>query len=516
MSHGVMEALAWALVHFIWQGAAIALAAMALGYTLRAGGPERRYTLYCGALVLMLLAPVATFFVVRSGSAAPADAATPPTAVLAAVIATPTPAAPPATPAVAWLPILVRFWLAGVVVLTLRSVGGWIIAQRLKTWKTTPAAGRIQEAATRLRRQLGLRRAVRVLNSAVAGVPSAVGWLRPVILLPVSTLTALTPEQLEMVVAHELAHIRRHDYLVNLAQTAIETLLFYHPAVWWLSGRIRAEREHCCDDLAVAACGNPVGYASALAALEGIETAPPALVLSASGGSLLRRIQRLVNRDGGNTDATPVWLGALIPVALLLVAMVSGTRPVAADPAPRARDRAASGFLGGLADAGYTNISVDEIIALKEHGVEPRFIKGMLGAGIGTPSVRELIQLREHGVDPDYVAGVAGSGLVDDLDVKNAIRLRENGVDADKMAGIRKLGFGPYPSDDVIRLRQNGVEEATFAALKEAGADRAGVSDAIEFRQHGITVTRIREMKRQGFNNLSLEQIVKLCRAGIV
>jgi beta-lactamase regulating signal transducer with metallopeptidase domain len=422
----------------------------------------------------------------------------------------------PAAPAVAWLPLLVRWWLAGVVVLTLRALGGWIVAQRLKSWKTTPAAGRIQEAATRLRGKLGLLRAVRVLNSAAAGVPSVVGWLRPVILLPVSTLTVLTPDQIEMVLAHELAHIRRHDYLVNLAQTAIETLLFYHPAVWWLSGRIRAEREHCCDDLAVAACGNPVGYAGALAALEDIEAAPPTLVVAASGGSLLRRIQRLLHRDGGHSDATPVWLGAMIPAAVLLVAMVSGTQPVAADPAPPARDRAASGFLGGLTAAGYTNISVDEIIALKEHGVEPQFIQGMLGAGMGTLSVKELIQLREHGVDPEYVAGVASSGLVNDLDVKTAIRLRENGADANEMAGIRKLGFGPYASDDVIRLRQNGVDEATFAALKEAGADRAGVADAIEFRQNGITVTRIRDMKRQGFGNLSLEQIVKLCRAGIV
>jgi len=518
MSRDVIEALAWALVHFTWQGAAIALAAMVFGRAMRAGGPERRYTLYCGALFMMLLAPVATYFVVRADWTAPAHPAAVSTVTPPALTAAPAAltAATATDPAVPWLPLLVRCWLAGVVLLSLRSLGGFIVAQRLKRWKTTPAADRIQEAALRLRGKLGLRRSVRVLESAIAGIPSAVGWLRPVVLLPVSAMTVLTPEQIEMVLAHELAHIRRCDYLVNLAQTAVETLLFYHPAVWWLSGRIRAEREHCCDDLAVAACGNPVGYANALAALEGIAAHPPALVLAASGGSLLRRIQRLLNREGLQTDSAPVWLGALIPVAVLFLATVSAAPPKQADPAPPSPRRAASGFLGGLADAGYTDITVDEIIALKEHGVEPPFIKNMLGAGIGRPSVKELIQLREHGVDPDYVASVARSGLVDDLDVRAAIRLRENGVDGDEMAGIRKLGFGPYSTEDVIRLRQNGADEATFAALKEAGADRAGVSDAIEFRQNGITAARIREMKRQGFNNLNLEQIVKLCRGGII
>jgi len=511
-----VDAVAWALVHFIWQGAAVALAAFVAGWVLRHSRPERRYALHCGALALMLLAPLVTFFALRAPAADSTIAAVEAPVQLGNVAV----AAPVATArsntAVAWLPLLVAIWLAGVAILSLRSLGGWVLAQRLKTWKTGLAAEPIQDAARRLRGQLGMRHGVRVLSSAVAQVPLAIGWLRPVILLPVSALTALTPEQIEMVVAHELAHIRRHDYLVNLAQTAVETLLFYHPAVWWLSGRIRAEREHCCDDLAVAACGNRIGYANALAALEGIAARRPALVVAANGGSLLSRIQRLLNRESGRADPTPAWLGALILAAFILVSVVSAPPPQAADPKPSEPHRAASGFLGGLADAGYTDISVDEIIALKEHGVEPRFIKQMLAAGLGPLDVKQLIRLREHGVDPEFVAGVASSGLVNDLDVTTAIRLHENGVDGDDLLRIRKLGFGPYASEEVIRLRQNGADESTFAALKEAGADRAGIAEAIEFRQNGVTTARVREMKRQGFGNLNPEQIVKLCRAGII
>ena len=556
MSHATVDALAWALVHFIWQGAAIALLAFVAGRALRAGRPETRYAIYGAALTLMLAAPVATFFVLRAPtSGAALLAATLPAAIVHLPASAPI-AAAAAKPAIAWLPVLVRIWLAGVLLLTLRSLGGWILAQRLKIWKTAPAAAHLQEAARRLRERLGMRRAVRILNSAVAQAPAAVGWLRPVVLLPFSTLTVLTPEQLEMVLAHELAHVRRHDYLVNLVQTAVETLLFYHPAVWWISGRLRDEREHCCDDLAVSACGNPVGYANALAALESAVSHRPSLVVAADGGSLLHRIRRLVHRESGRADAPPAWLGALIPVAIILIAIVSAEPPQAADPettatvpaptaaptpapkpapspkaspspapttvktpaptpAPTPR-RVSPGFLGGLADAAYTDITVDEIIALKEHGVDPRWIKRMLAAGLGRLDVEQLIELRNHGVDSEFVEGVAGSGLVGDLTVRNVVRLHDNGVDGEDMARIRALGFGPYPADDVITLRQNGADERTFATLKEIGLTRAEVGDALQVQQNGVTVSRIREMKKQGFKDMNLEQVLKLCRAGVI
>src|SRR5438034_11106483 len=114
---------------------------------------------------------------------------------------------------------------------------------------TRPAPVACMEALERLAARLRVSRPVRVLESAIVQVPAVLGWVRPVILLPASALTGLTPLQLDALLAHELAHVRRYDYLVNLIQSVIETLLFYHPAVWWISGRMRQEREHCCDDL---------------------------------------------------------------------------------------------------------------------------------------------------------------------------------------------------------------------------------------------------------------------------
>jgi beta-lactamase regulating signal transducer with metallopeptidase domain len=484
MSRTVVEAFAWALVHFVWQGAVIALAAGLLAAALRTAGPRARYAVYCIALLSMALAPLITFVTLREEGPVPAPRSWAVTVSSAPPAAASLEASPPA---VRWLPWIVRGWLVGVAVLSLRSLGGWILAQRLKRSRTTPAAESFQRAAARLRDRLGMNRAVGILASAAADVPLAIGWLRPVVLLPVTALTALTPDQIEMLLAHELAHIRRHDYLVNLAQTALENALFYHPAVWWLSGRIRAEREHCCDDLAVAVCGDRLGYARALAALEGIAGRSPAFAVAADGGSLLGRIQRLLGRERRRRYAPPTWIVALLPVPAILAVAFSAAPPASAgpvEPDPPARE---GGFLAGLADAGYTNISVDEIIALKEHGVEPGFVKAMLAAGLGPLDVSQLIRLNEHGVQPAFVAGLATSGLVSDLDVSSAVRLHEHGVDAADLADIRKLGFGPYTCDEVVSLRENGV-----------------------------TAARIRAMKQQGFGNLNLEQIVKLCRAGII
>jgi beta-lactamase regulating signal transducer with metallopeptidase domain len=516
MNTPAVTALAWTLVHFIWQGAVVALLAGFAISAFRIARPATRYAVWCGALGAMALLPVITFAVLRGATlvvaaSSAAVVATPaPVAVAASVSASPRPADP------AWIAWLVGLWLSGVVILGARSTIGWALAQRLKTRLAAPAGVSLQRVAASLRTRLGIRRGVAILTTAAAEVPATLGWLKPVVLLPVSALTALTPEQIEMLIAHELAHVRRHDYLVNLAQTAVETVLFYHPAVWWVSGRVRAEREHCCDDLAVAACGNVPGYVRALARLEELAGARPALVVAADGGSLGDRIQRLLRREHRVRQAPPVWLGALLPAAAVLAAVLSTTPPQAAVTIATTFSAKVTGFLGGLTDAGYTNLSVDQIIALKEHGVDPDYIKAMLGAGLGTPGVEQMIRLREHGVDPAFVASIVTSGLVDDLDVGSVVRLRENGVDGEDMGRVRALGFGPFSAGDVIRLRQHGVESATFEALKEAGLVSAGVDGAVQFRENDVTVERVRGMKRQGFDHLSLEQIVKLRRAGII
>ena len=169
-------------------------------------------------------------------------------------------------PAIPWL---VPVWVFGVALLSLRNLGGWVAIQRLKVLSTSAVDQEIHDMADRLRCRLKLRRAVKLLASAKAVSPMVVGVFKPVILVPASVLCGLSAAQLESILAHESAHVRRHDYLVNLLQSVIETLLFYHPAVWWIARQIRIERENCCDDVVVSFTRNRVAYVRALALVAG-------------------------------------------------------------------------------------------------------------------------------------------------------------------------------------------------------------------------------------------------------
>jgi hypothetical protein len=189
----------------------------------------------------------------------------------------------------------------------------------------------VQECGAALARRIGVNRTVLLLESAVAQVPAVVGWIKPVVLIPAGLLTGLTSAQLESLLAHEFAHIRRYDYFVNLVQTAIETLLFYHPGVWWTSRQIRHEREHCCDDLAVAVCGDALTYARALTELERLR-AEPQPAMAAAGGDLSRRIHRLVSPRQHATGAPASLALALGAVALLLGAAAVSSPSRAQEP----------------------------------------------------------------------------------------------------------------------------------------------------------------------------------------
>jgi beta-lactamase regulating signal transducer with metallopeptidase domain len=161
-----------------------------------------------------------------------------------------------------------------------------------------------------------------VVDSSLVDTPTVIGWVKPVILLPVAAFAGLSPSQVEAILAHELAHIRRHDFLVNLLQTFAETILFYHPAVWWLSARIRAEREHCCDVVALSVCGDAVSYAEALVELESRRTVHSRLAMAATGGSLMTRVRRLL---GVPADDRPRAFGSLAIAALIvLIVCVAG------------------------------------------------------------------------------------------------------------------------------------------------------------------------------------------------
>jgi len=344
------EALGWALLSSVWQIALIAAVAAAVLALVRRGAADVRYVVSAIALALMLTWPAVTAWSTWSelaappagrivGAAAPAPLAEP-HGVAASVE---TPAARGEAPRAAvgsfaprqgsgrWLPLVLTVWLGGVMLFSLRLVMGWVLVERLRLAARRPAGEAVERMVARVSRRLHVAGRVAAFESAAIAVPAVIGWMKPVLLVPASAIGGLSPDQLEAILAHEIAHVRRHDYLVNLLQTVVETLLFYHPAVWWVSRRIRIEREHCCDDLAAALCGDPVRYARALADLEGLRVRSGGFALAATDGSLLSRVRRLLGATP-REDRSPVWL-AVVPALALVAAGAAGVTAVAGQTA---------------------------------------------------------------------------------------------------------------------------------------------------------------------------------------
>ncbi len=318
------KALGWTLVHFVWEGAAIAMAlalALCMVHSSRA-----RYAAACLAMLGMLAAFGLTLDHLmpqqRIGTPAVGPGGIPRDSDEQWLGAK----RPTQRFAEYFLPWLVALWIAGVVAFELRTLASWIAAHRLRSRGVCCAPELWQRRVARLGAGLRLSRPVTLLETCLADVPIVIGYVRPVILMPVGLLTGLPVGQVESILLHELAHIRRYDYLVNLLQTSVEGLLFYHPAMWWVSGVIRAERENCCDDVVVSARGDAHEYAVALAALEHRRCATHEAALAASGGSLVKRIRRLLDQpEAPRGAATPVFSAGLLTIvgALALAAWQS-------------------------------------------------------------------------------------------------------------------------------------------------------------------------------------------------
>ncbi len=330
-------ALGWTLAHSLWEGALVALALAAALGVLRSS--RARYAAACVAMLALLAGFCVTYQVclaqqrIDAGIGQAAALRSAPPGLGDGPIAVKVPGRFGVSE---YLPWLAPFWIAGVLFFQLRGVAGWVAACGLRRRGVCAATVFWQERIDRLAARVRLARPVTLLESCVAEVPVVIGYLRPVILMPVGLLTGLPAGQVEAILLHELAHIRRHDYLVNLMQIVVEGLVFYHPAVWWISGVIRAERENCCDDLAVATQGDALVYAAALTALEQNRGTVREAVLAATGGSLVKRVRRLlVQPEGPRATLTPVLSAAILTLSLAAaMAAWQATPPPARPTAP--------------------------------------------------------------------------------------------------------------------------------------------------------------------------------------
>jgi GWxTD domain-containing protein len=303
-------AAGWAILHSLWQGLFIAAALAGVFAVTRSAGI--RYNAACTSLLILLLA----FFWTLIG-------AIPDAGTTKALSSLPLPAWKSIAPGEFrgirgevrdLVPRLAYLWAAGVFLVSLRNAAGWISVRQLRVRGTCSPPLRWQQQFAKLTAELRVSRPVQLLESCLVDAPMVLGHLRPLVLMPVGLLTAMPVEQVEAVLIHELAHIRRWDYFANLCQRVVESLLFYHPAVWWISARIRAEREHCCDDTVVALRGNAKEYAHALASLAENRWSGREPAVAVTGGSLVNRIRRLLDPKGSTSLSAP-----LIAVGVLMI-----------------------------------------------------------------------------------------------------------------------------------------------------------------------------------------------------
>ncbi len=566
LENSAVRRLAWALVAFLWQGTLVAAILACLGVVLRRRDPRARYAAGCAALFLMLVLPAATYVRHRQGAASPLPGAGwagardvtrgfDPTQIAASRHAGSGGFVPALRKSAAVLaPWLVPVWFCGALFLSLRFLAGWNAARRLPL-HGLPAAPAALEALSRLQRRLRVSRPVVLLESAVS-VPTALGTLRPAILMPVCAVTGLSPEALEAVLAHELAHIRRHDYFVNLLQTAAETLLFYHPAVWWVSRRIRVERENCCDDLAVAATGDFRGYVRALLVLEEIRSLPKAtsiLAVASDGGSLRRRIVRLLPSSSRCAEETPSWLAGLLALAMLATigaaARVSdfaqapedraaftanprvstSATPTDSSAAPQSGERRKEASpptpsCGAAVVDGVAGGIHGGIAAAIERGVQGGIAGGVSGGipgGVDSGvedeerapdekkaqlSPEDLSNLKRHGVTPEFLGGLSALGYktasVDDL-----LSLRIHGVTAEYISGLTSL-LGEMSLNELVSLKIHGVTPDFVKHFRDAGYTAISADDAISLRIHGVEASTALEWAKLSARRPGLDEII--------
>lgn len=331
-----MSGLAWALLDFVWQGAVVGCVAAVLLALMGRARPQWRYLAACAALLLCAALPLAGLLARVLGQGAADAAGMLPSALLQALPSGAGQASSQGVAAAAWnpagwrellaprLPLVILCWSAGAALMAMRLLLGlaWVRRRsRPGAYRADPAW---QAVLDRLAGRMGIGRKVILGLVDDLATPVTAGTLAPLVLVPASLATGMAPQLLEALLAHELAHVRRHDYLVNLVQSAIEILLFYHPAVWWLSHRIRVERELIADDLAASALGEPRRLALALSELDlfQLSSPQPALGAHGEGGSLMSRIKRLVRPQAEPSAASFGWKLALPALGLALTAAI--------------------------------------------------------------------------------------------------------------------------------------------------------------------------------------------------
>ena len=331
ISDSAVRAICWTLIHSLWIGMITALLAGIIISLTRKSAAAFRYRLLCAVLVLFAVS-IGITYVIEANSTTPITVTKDHANVFINVINA-TPYNAPAAPASQSLldrskeflnqnmSIIFMVWLLFFLLKSLKMVSGLLYIQRIRTYKTHAVTEELKHKIEQFSDQIGIRRAVRLVQSELVKVPVAVGWLKPMILLPLGIAFQMTPEQLDGILWHELAHIHRRDYLVNILQGLVETVFFFNPGLLWLSSLIRTEREACCDDMVLSRMNHKANYLEALLSFGYGEFSQARYAMSIGSGNQLRdRLKRMISQENKRLSVAEK---SVLAVGLMLLLMLN-------------------------------------------------------------------------------------------------------------------------------------------------------------------------------------------------
>jgi beta-lactamase regulating signal transducer with metallopeptidase domain len=572
LSREETTALGWTLLHFCWQGTAVAVAYAGVDrMTLRAGS-KVRYVVALAALMLMP-AIVAGTFAMEMRAAAPA----PTTGYSAQAVSTMNLSVSPASVlheiplasslveeptnwltmrAERLLPWVDGLWLAGVLLLAMRSLGGWFQLEYLRRRARGLVPEELERGFRRICRQVRVGRSVVLRISDEVISPLAMGVWRVTVILPISAVLGLPQEELEAVMAHELGHIRRWDYLWNLMQMAVESVLFFHPVVWWLSRTVRERREVCCDEIAVRSCAGAEVYARALLRLEEQRTVDLklAMALTGCGGSLLGRVRKVLGEDmameSGMTSGASVAAAGALVIALLLGPKVG--EAVAAPVVAHVHTVLPMAFMSKMITAD-TRVVVPGAAKTSKPCL-PRKVITPTAAPVATPPpglrfavLREPevtsntamavnmdaavhtitrsvfaveLQTSDGKASPKgiaYLDGMRDAGYSLDLnnDLNALVALKSVGVTPEYAKSMSAAGLGKPTVHELISLKSMGVTPEYVATMKQSGVAPKDFREVVTEKSLGITPQYAAELKQKGFGDLNLHEMVSMKSMGV-
>ncbi len=573
--HGpVGTTMGWTLIHLLWQATAVALILGSVRTLWPAASSNLRYGTAILALAVVMILPVLTFAHLWGDVAEPSPRAISPAAAevdsFSVTAALPVPDSFEAgveSRISTTLPWLVALWMLGVALLGTRLFVRIAWTARLAREQLIDVEGSWKRVLRRLSQKLRMRRIVALYESGLVEVPTVVGWLKPVVLVPTSVFTGLTYRQIETVLAHELAHVRRHDALVNFLQSIVETLFFFHPAIWWISGRIRVEREHCCDDVAIAICGDRIAYAKALTFLEEMRAATSANALAATGGNLLERIRRIAGVD--ERDRKTSSISALVLLLTFGAATAwavnnpqtapdaevevseSGWRyeAVPAPPAPPAPEP--YGVSAPTAPAPPTPPAAPP--APPEPVIEEEWIDSILyevGWGLEVPPAPEpptppkapaspapvvrdpaapeaphaprapRMAVRAPRADREYTVRAkrdehSNRKISEHLTEDEEIALRQVGATPEYLSSLRAVGLVDLTVGEALAMRSVGVSRAYVTDMREAFGSVLDPRELVRLKAVGVTRSFVSDIRKQRGGSITAEDAIRLRGVGV-